>query len=241
MPDCQQSARTAGGSIIGQATAGYRPGERSPEPPIMDVRQLDRYQADAHAGRRLHTRLVAAQRPPSVASCDRCREEDRPLCRLFRQRPGSMQQAARGFACVGLWVGHLHGMDAGRHRVHRLCVAVDVHYLESGGVPAAAVVAADAAFSQAQVPQAGRGGAVVTGGHERAEAARLGWSHVQVGLAGGVAPVMPEVLATPGLPDFNQVPGLTCRACLGWAGADGDLPAVRSTPTARLGGWPGIR
>ena len=51
MPDCQQSTRTAGGSIIGQATAGYRPGERAPEPPITDVRQLDRYQADAHAGR----------------------------------------------------------------------------------------------------------------------------------------------------------------------------------------------
>jgi hypothetical protein len=42
-----QSTRTAGGSIIGQATAGYRPGERAPEPPIMDVRQLAQYQADA--------------------------------------------------------------------------------------------------------------------------------------------------------------------------------------------------
>jgi len=60
-----------------------------------------------------------------------------------------MQQAARGFVCVGLWFGHLHGMDTGRHPVHRLCVAVDMHYLESGGVPAGAVVAVDAAFSQA--------------------------------------------------------------------------------------------
>jgi hypothetical protein len=98
-------------------------------------------------------------------------------------------------------------MDTGRHRVHRLCVAVDVHYLESVGVPAAAVVAADAAFSQAQMPQAGRGGAVVTGGHERVEAARLGWFHVhaQVGLAELVTPVMLEILATPGLLNFNQV------------------------------------
>lgn len=98
-------------------------------------------------------------------------------------------------------------MDTGRHRVHRLCVALDVHYLESVGVPAATVVAADAAFSQAQMPQAGRGGAVVTGGHERVEAARLGWFHVraQVGLAELVTPVMLEVLATPGLLDFNQV------------------------------------
>jgi hypothetical protein len=47
MPDCRRSTRTAGGSIIGQATAGYRPGERAPEPPIMDVRQLAQYQADA--------------------------------------------------------------------------------------------------------------------------------------------------------------------------------------------------
>jgi hypothetical protein len=42
-----QSTRTAGGSIIGQATARYLPGERAPEPPIMDVRQLAQYQADA--------------------------------------------------------------------------------------------------------------------------------------------------------------------------------------------------
>ena len=143
MPDCQQSTRTAGGSIIGQATAGYRPGERAPEPPLMDVRQLDQYQADAHAGRRLHTRLVAAQRPPSVASCDRC----------LGRRPPFVPPISTA---------------AGQH---------------------------------------GRGGAVVTGGHKRVEAARLGWFHVhaQVGLAELVTPVMLEVLATPGLLDFNQV------------------------------------
>jgi hypothetical protein len=47
----------------------------------------------------------------------------------------------------------------------------------------------------------------VTGGHERVEAARLGWFHVhaQVGLAERITPVMLEVLATPGLLDFNQV------------------------------------
>ncbi len=51
MPDCRRSTRTAGGSIAGQVTAGYRPGERAPEPPIMNIRQHDRYQADAHADR----------------------------------------------------------------------------------------------------------------------------------------------------------------------------------------------
>ncbi len=88
------------------------------------------------------------------------------------------------------------------------------------------------------MPKAGRGGAVVTGGHERVEAARLGWFdvHAQVGLAVRVAPVMPEVLATPGLLDFNQV---SVRACLGWARADGDLPAVRLKTGSEVGGWPG--
>jgi hypothetical protein len=112
---------------------------------------------------------------------------------------------------------------------------MDVHYLESVGVPAATVVAADAAFSQAHMPQAGRGGAVVTGGHERVEAARLGWFHVhaQGGLTELVTPVMLEVLATPGLlvstrscPDLW---GLSRLGPRGWR-----LPAVRSAAAARL-------
>lgn len=39
-------------------------------------------------------------------------------------------------------------MGTGEHRVHGLCVAVDVHYFRSRGARAAAVVAADALFSQ---------------------------------------------------------------------------------------------
>ena len=39
-------------------------------------------------------------------------------------------------------------MGTGRHLIHGLYVAVDAHYLRSGGARAAAVVAADAAFSQ---------------------------------------------------------------------------------------------
>jgi deoxyribonuclease V len=39
-------------------------------------------------------------------------------------------------------------MDTGSHPVHGLCAAVDVHYLRSGDAGAAAVVAADALFSQ---------------------------------------------------------------------------------------------
>jgi deoxyribonuclease V len=39
-------------------------------------------------------------------------------------------------------------MGTGSRPVHVRCVAVDVHYLRSGGARAAAVVAADAAFSQ---------------------------------------------------------------------------------------------
>jgi len=39
-------------------------------------------------------------------------------------------------------------MGTGMGPVHGLCAAVDVHYLRSGGARAAAVVAADAAFSQ---------------------------------------------------------------------------------------------
>jgi len=39
-------------------------------------------------------------------------------------------------------------MGAGTPSVRGLCVAVDVHYLRSGGARAAAVVAADAAFSR---------------------------------------------------------------------------------------------
>jgi deoxyribonuclease V len=39
-------------------------------------------------------------------------------------------------------------MGTGRHPVHGLCVAVDVHYLRSGGARAAAVAATDAAFTQ---------------------------------------------------------------------------------------------
>jgi deoxyribonuclease V len=52
-------------------------------------------------------------------------------------------------------------MGTGRYLVHGLCAAVDVHYLRSGGARAAAVVAADAAFSQvltertAVVPEVG--------------------------------------------------------------------------------------
>jgi len=44
--------------------------------------------------------------------------------------------------------GHLHGMGPGKHPIHGLCVAVDVHYLRSGGARAAAVVANDASFAQ---------------------------------------------------------------------------------------------
>ena len=39
-------------------------------------------------------------------------------------------------------------MGVGRHHVHGLCAAADVHYLRPGGARAAAVVAADAAFAQ---------------------------------------------------------------------------------------------
>jgi deoxyribonuclease V len=39
-------------------------------------------------------------------------------------------------------------MGTGEYPVHGRCVAVDVHYLRSGGARAAAVVAADALFSQ---------------------------------------------------------------------------------------------
>ena len=52
-------------------------------------------------------------------------------------------------------------MDTGQAAVPGLCVAVDVHYPRSGGAQAAAVVAADAAFSRvlgertARVPGAG--------------------------------------------------------------------------------------
>ena len=82
-------------------------------------------------------------------------------------------------------------MDTGRHRVHRLCVAVDMHYLESVGVPAATVVAADAAFGDGQAGIGAQSFHVSPG--------------AQVGLAELVTPVMLEVLATPGLLDFNQV------------------------------------
>jgi deoxyribonuclease V len=50
-------------------------------------------------------------------------------------------------------------MGTGRHRVHSLCAAVDVHYLRSGGARAAAVLAADTAFEHvlaertAEVPE----------------------------------------------------------------------------------------
>lgn len=39
-------------------------------------------------------------------------------------------------------------MGTGRHPVHGLCAAVDVHYLRSGGARAAAVLAADATFAK---------------------------------------------------------------------------------------------
>ncbi len=39
-------------------------------------------------------------------------------------------------------------MDNGRNADCRVCVAVDVHYVSTGGARAAAIVAADAAFSQ---------------------------------------------------------------------------------------------
>jgi deoxyribonuclease V len=39
-------------------------------------------------------------------------------------------------------------MGPGRHPVHGLCAAVDVHYPRSGGARAAAVVAADASFAR---------------------------------------------------------------------------------------------
>jgi deoxyribonuclease V len=39
-------------------------------------------------------------------------------------------------------------MGPGKHPIHGLCVAVDVHYLRSGGARAAAVVANDASFAQ---------------------------------------------------------------------------------------------
>jgi len=39
-------------------------------------------------------------------------------------------------------------MGTGSHHIHGLCVAVDVHYLSSGAARAAAVVAADPAFTQ---------------------------------------------------------------------------------------------
>jgi hypothetical protein len=112
-----QSTRTAGGSIIGQATAGYRPGERAPDLQLWMFVSSPSIKPMPHAGRRLHTRLVAAQRPPSVASCDPAWEEDRPSCRPFRQRPDSMQQAARGFACGSMtwassWRGHRQASGA---------------------------------------------------------------------------------------------------------------------------------
>src|SRR5215469_14021691 len=39
-------------------------------------------------------------------------------------------------------------MGTGSHHIHGVCVAVDVHYLNSGAARAAAVVAADPAFTQ---------------------------------------------------------------------------------------------
>ena len=42
--------------------------------------------------------------------------------------------------------GHFHGVVAGAHLIHGLYVAVDVHYVSSGGARAAADVAADAAW-----------------------------------------------------------------------------------------------
>jgi deoxyinosine 3'endonuclease (endonuclease V) len=48
-------------------------------------------------------------------------------------------------------IRHSHGVGTGRHLIHGLCVAVDVHDLRTGGAQAAAVVAADAIFSQVLV------------------------------------------------------------------------------------------
>ena len=64
-------------------------------------------------------------------------------------RPASrVLPAGRREDCSGPWGGHPHGMDTGRPSVHGPCVAADVHYLGPGGARAAAVVAADAAFSR---------------------------------------------------------------------------------------------
>jgi deoxyribonuclease V len=55
-------------------------------------------------------------------------------------------------------VGHPQDMDTGGHPDCDVCVAVDVHYLGTGGVRAAAVLAADATFACVQAERA----AVVT-------------------------------------------------------------------------------
>lgn len=99
MPDCQQSTRTAGGSIIGQATAGYRPGEERPNLQLwMFVSSTSIKPMPMQDGG--YTRAWSLRSGhhlwrPATAAWD----EDRPSCRPFRQRPDSMQQAARGFAC----------------------------------------------------------------------------------------------------------------------------------------------
>jgi hypothetical protein len=47
-------------------------------------------------------------------------------------------------------VGHPQDMDAGGHPDCGVCVAMDVHYLGTGGARAAAVLAADATFAYVQ-------------------------------------------------------------------------------------------
>ena len=83
-------------------------------------------------------------------------------CYFLWHRYGSLRDADRACAAAqaacsrppGTWFaqarasGHPRGMGTGGHLIHGLGVAVDARYLRSGGARAAAVMAADAAFSQ---------------------------------------------------------------------------------------------
>jgi hypothetical protein len=124
--------------------------------------------AERFGGRSCFRRESVRQQPPAGRRLPWPRCDRRPIPETFQfQVPGfpAMGLRATSHTLVappqvvtpkqhgGRWQLHRHI----RRCIYGLCVAVDVHYLRSGGVRAAAVVAADAAFSQAQMPEAGRG------------------------------------------------------------------------------------
>ena len=77
-----------------------------------------------------------------VPDADPITFRDRPG-RLLRTRAGNCQNTV---LMLGRF-GHPQDMGTGGYPDDGLCVAVDVHYLSTGGARAAAVLAADAAFA----------------------------------------------------------------------------------------------